>query len=77
MGLAAGDSLLKDISGLVKATIKDARGIQIIPLVQNRQPGPGGQCGCTYANSNDHSFQLQRLNRDRAGCTGHGWLRAL
>lgn len=34
-GLAAGDSLLKDISGLVKATIRDAYGIQIIPLIQN------------------------------------------
>lgn len=39
-GLAAGDSLLKDISGLVKATIRDAHGIQRIPLIQNRQPGP-------------------------------------
>lgn len=38
MGLAAGDSLLKDISGLVKATIRDAYGIQIIPLIQNWQP---------------------------------------
>lgn len=40
MGLAAGDSLLKDISELVKATIRDARGIQIIPLIQIWQPGP-------------------------------------
>ena len=40
MGLAAGDSLLKDISGLVKASIRDASGIQIIPLIQNWQPGP-------------------------------------
>lgn len=40
MGLAAGDSLLKDISGLVKATIRDASGIQITPLIQNWQPGP-------------------------------------
>lgn len=39
MGLAAGDSL-KDISGLVKATIRDNSGIQIIPLIQNWQPGP-------------------------------------
>lgn len=38
MGLAAGDSLLKDISGMVKVTIRNAYGIQIIPLIQNWQP---------------------------------------
>lgn len=32
-------SLLKDISGLVKATIRDASGVQIIPLIQSWQPG--------------------------------------
>lgn len=40
MGLAAGDSLLKDISGLVKATIRNARWIQIIPFIQNWQSQP-------------------------------------
>lgn len=54
LGLAVGDWLLNDISGLVKATIRETRGIQIIPLIQNCQ----GQCDCTYANGNDHSFQL-------------------
>lgn len=65
MGLASGDSLLKDTSGLVKATVRDACGIQIIPLIQNWQPGTMGQCGCTYVNSNDHSFQLRRVSGDR------------
>lgn len=41
MGLAAGDSLLKHISGPVKATARDTRGIQIIPLIQNCQATPG------------------------------------
>jgi hypothetical protein len=46
MGLAAGDSLLKDISGLVKATIREACGIQIVLLIENKEPHHG--CGCAY-----------------------------
>lgn len=56
MGLAAGGSLLKDISGLVKAIIGDNLGIQIIPPHSKLATRSVGQCGCTYANGNDHSF---------------------
>lgn len=75
MGLASGDSLLKDISGLVKATIRNARWIQIIPFIQNWQSQPWVN---VYANGNDHGFQLWRVNRGRdRGSVGHGQLRVL
>lgn len=70
MGLAAGDvgdSLSKDITGLVKATIRDSFGIQIISLIRNWQPGLWVNAVVLMQMVNDHSFQLRRVssNRDR------------
>lgn len=70
MGLAAGDvgdSLSKDITGLVKATIRDSFGIQIISLIRNWQPGLWVNAVVLMQMVNDHSFQLCRVssNRDR------------
>lgn len=71
--MAAGDSLLKDILGLVKATVREACRIQIIPFVGNKEPHLG--CGYVYADGSDHSLQLQRSAV--AGWLGFGQFRGL
>lgn len=68
MGLAAGDvgdSLSKDITGLVKATIRDSFGIQIISLIRNWQPGLWVNAVVLMQMVNDHSFQLRRVSSNR------------
>lgn len=68
MGLAAGDvgdSLSKDITGLVKATIRDSFGIQIISLIRNWQPGLWVNAVVLMQMVNDHSFQLRRVSSSR------------
>lgn len=73
MGLAAGDSLLKDILGLVKATIREACRIQIIAFIGNKEPHLGS--GYVYADGNGHSLWLQRSVV--AGWLGFGQFRGL
>lgn len=68
MELAAGDvgdSLSKDITGLVKATIRDSFGIQIISLIRNWQPGLWVNAVVLMQMVNDHSFQLRRVSSSR------------
>lgn len=68
MGLAAGDvgdSLSKDITGLVKATIRDSFGIQIISLIRNWQPGLWVNAVVLMQMVNDHIFQLRRVSSNR------------
>lgn len=58
---------------LVKATIREACGIQIIPFIGNKEPHLG--CGYVYADGDGRGLQLWRSAV--AGWLGYGQLRGL
>lgn len=67
--------MLRDISGLVKATIREACGIEIIPLIEKRESHLG--CGYAYEDDEDLGFLWCQDGLGTAGSVASELWRAL